>query len=56
MLILNLDYSKMYCHPVQTMCSTNEAVQHESGPSSVQVRMCGTSKIDSFGTGDATKK
>ena len=36
----------------------NEDVQYESGISSVQVRMCSTSKVDiiSFGIGCTTKK
>ena len=36
----------------------NEDVQYESGTSSVQVRMCSTSKIDiiSFGTGCTTER
>ena len=35
----------MYRHPVETMCSINEDVQYKSGTSSVQVRMCSTSKV-----------
>ena len=46
MLIVNLDYSKNVPSSCINYCSMNEDVQYESGTSSVQVRMCSTSKVD----------
>ena len=45
-LILNLDYYKNVPSSFINYCSMNEGVQYESGTSSVQSRMCNTSKVD----------
>ena len=46
--VLNLDYSKNVPSSCINYCSMNEDVQYESGTSSVQVRICSTSKVDQF--------